>query len=66
VRSTTAAPAAFVFTTPPTATTPPGRIAKSPKPLDVVANHRGLPTTTTEVWAEARLGWRASFGPRRL
>jgi len=36
------------------------------KPLDVVANHRGLPTTTTEVWAEARLGWRASFGPRRL
>ncbi len=35
------------------------------QPLDVVANHRGLPTTTTEVWAEA-LGWRASLGPRRL
>jgi hypothetical protein len=22
-----------------------------PQPLDVVANHRGLPTTTTQVWA---------------
>ena len=37
-----------------------------PQPLDVVANHRGLPATTTQVWAEAQLGWRASIGPRRL
>jgi hypothetical protein len=46
-----------------------GSVNRSPpktKPLDVVANHRGLPTTTNEVWAEARLGWRASLGPRRL
>ena len=40
--------------------------ANHPQPLDVVANHRGLPTITTQVWAEAQLGWRASIGPRRL